>query len=83
VTIKLRNKASRRWINEEPLIEGIQLKRVFVTFLLFPCLVREVLRLPAGKVAFVCYSRSSRSLVCLAWKQYKLAQVLNRNLISE
>ena len=41
-----------------------------------------VLRLPAGKVAFACYSSSSRSsLICLAWEQYKLAQVLNSNLI--
>jgi len=40
--------------------------------------------LPVGKVAFACYSRSSRSsLICLAWEQYKLAQVLNSNLISE
>ena len=34
--------------------------------------------LPVGKVTFACYSSSSRSfLTCLAWKQYKLAQVLN------
>jgi len=37
-----------------------------------------------GKVTFACYSSSSRySLICLAWKQYKLAHVLNSNLISE
>jgi len=39
--------------------------------------------LPVGKVAFACYSSSSRSLICLAWKQYKLVQVFNSNLISE
>jgi len=44
----------------------------------------RVLRLQVGKVAFACYSISSRSsLICLAWEQYKLAQVLNGNLISE
>jgi len=41
------------------------------------------MRLPVGKVAFACYSNSSRSLICVAWKQYKLAQELNSNLISE
>jgi len=45
---------------------------------------RLLLRLPVGKVDFACYSISSRSsLICLAWEQYKLAQVLNSNLISE
>ena len=46
----------------------------------------SVLRLPVGKDAFSCYSSSSRtisSLICLAWEQYKLAQALNGNLISE
>jgi len=43
----------------------------------------SVLRLPVGKVAYACYSISSRSLICLAWEQYKLAQVLSSNLISE
>jgi len=44
----------------------------------------RVLRLQVGKVAFACYSISSRSsLIRLAWEQYKLAQVLNSNLISE
>jgi len=39
--------------------------------------------LSAGKVTFACYSSSSTSsLICLAWEQYKLAQVLNNNLIS-
>ena len=43
----------------------------------------RVLRLPVGKVDFACYSISSRSsLICLAWEQYKLQQVLNSNLIS-
>jgi len=36
-----------------------------------------------GKVTFACYSRSSKSLICLGWEQCKLAQVLNNNLISE
>jgi len=40
--------------------------------------------LPVGKVTVACYSSSSRSsLICSAWKQYKLAQVLNSDLISE
>jgi len=40
--------------------------------------------MPVGKLTFACYSRSSRSaLTCLARKQYKLAQVLNTDLISE
>jgi len=40
--------------------------------------------LPVGKVAFACYSSSSRySLIFLAWEQYKLAQVLKSNVISE
>jgi len=44
----------------------------------------RVLRLPVAKVVFACYSRSSRSfLICLAWQQHKLAQVLNSNLITE
>jgi len=44
----------------------------------------RVLGLPVGKVAFACYSISSiSSLIRLAWEQYKLAQVLNGNLISE
>jgi len=44
----------------------------------------RVLRLPVGKIAFACYSISSRSsLICFAWEQYKLAQVLNSNLISD
>ena len=44
----------------------------------------RVVRLSVGKVAFACYSISSRSsLICLAWEQYKVAQVLNSNLISE
>jgi len=48
------------------------------------CRWGRVPRLPVGKVAFTCYSRSSRSfLICLAWEQYKLAQVLYSNLISE
>jgi len=38
--------------------------------------------LPVGKVTFACYSSSSRTLICLEWQQYKLAQVLNSNLIS-
>jgi len=42
------------------------------------------MRLLVGKVAFACYSSSSRSsLICLAWEQCKLAQVLNSNLISD
>jgi len=42
------------------------------------------MRLPLGKVAFACYSSSSRSsLICLAWEQYKLAQVFNSNLVSK
>jgi len=48
------------------------------------CRWGRVLRLPVGKVAFSCYSVSSRSsLIYLAWEQYKFAQVLNNNLISE
>ena len=46
----------------------------------------RVLRLPVGNGAFSCYSSSSRtisSLIFLAWEQYKLAQALNSNLISE
>jgi len=44
----------------------------------------RVLRLPVGKVAFACCSILSRSsLICWAWEQYKLPQVLNSNLISE
>jgi len=45
----------------------------------------SVLRFPVvGKVAFSCYSSSSRSsLIFPAWEQYNLAQVLNNNLISE
>jgi len=39
--------------------------------------------LPIGKVTFACYSRSPLSLIFLAWEQYKLAQVINSNLISE
>jgi len=39
--------------------------------------------LPIGKVTFACYSRSPMSLIILAWEQYKLAQVLSSNLISE
>jgi len=40
--------------------------------------------LSVGKVAFVCYSSSSKSsLICLAWEQYRLVQVLISNLISE
>jgi len=42
--------------------------------------------LPIGKVTFACYSRSPISLIFSAWEaweQYKLAQVLNSNLISE
>jgi len=40
--------------------------------------------LSVGKVTFACYASSSRSsLICLAWKQNKFAQVLNSNLISE
>jgi len=39
--------------------------------------------LPVGEVSVDCYSSSSRSLICLAWKQYRHAQVLNSNLISE
>jgi len=40
--------------------------------------------LPVGKVTFACYSSSSRSsMICIAWQQYKLAQVLNSDLISE
>jgi len=43
----------------------------------------RVLQLPVGKVGFACYSSSSRSsLIGLAWEQYKLAQVLISNLIS-
>jgi len=35
-------------------------------------------------MTFACYLSSSKSfLICLAWEQYKLAQVLNSNLISE
>jgi len=41
----------------------------------------RVLQFPVGTVAFACYSRSSRSLICLAWEQYKLSQVLNSNPI--
>jgi len=39
VTIKISNRASRGWINQEPLIQGIRPTRVFATFFLFPCLV--------------------------------------------
>jgi len=39
--------------------------------------------LPVGKVTFACYSSSLRSLICLAWEKYKLAQVLNSNLNTE
>ena len=51
----------------------------------FLCLLGvRVLCFSVGKVAFVCYSSSLRSsLICLAWEQNKLAQVLNSNLISE
>jgi len=45
------------------------------------CRWGRVLRLPDGKVAFACYSRSSP--ICSAWEQYTLAQVFNNNLISE
>jgi len=44
----------------------------------------RVLQLPVGKVVFACYSSSSRfSLICLAWEQYNLGQVINSNAISE
>jgi len=46
--------------------------------------VLRILRLPVGKITFVGYSSSLRfSLICLTWDQYKLAQVLNSNLIKE
>jgi len=50
------------------------------------CLSRwgRVLWLPAGKVTFACYSSSLRSSCTnLAWELYKLAHVLNSNLVSE
>jgi len=44
----------------------------------------RVLRLPVVKVTFACYSSSLRyGRTSLAWELYKLAQVLNSNLISE
>ena len=58
----------------------------FCNFWLFPCLVEEEEFCGCQlAVSFnACYSSSSRSsLICLAWEQYKLAQVLNSNLISE
>jgi len=45
--------------------------------------VTRLLWLPVGKVTFACYSSSLRSLICLAWEKYKLAQVLHSILISE
>jgi len=68
------------------LIWGIRPNRAFVIFFLFPYFLSlwgRVQWLPTGKVTFACYSRSPISLRFLAWEQYKLAQVLNSNLISE
>jgi len=60
------------------------LNALLSSFWCFRCRRGRVMRLPVGKVAFACYSSSSRSsLICLAWKQYKRAQVFNSNLISE
>jgi len=42
----------------------------FLIFLLFA----------EGKVSFACYHPN---FICIAWEQYRLAQVLNDNLISE
>jgi len=49
--------------------------------LFFVSLVKSYV-VTVGKVTFACYSSSSRTLICLEWQQYKLAQVLNSNLIS-
>ena len=57
----------------------------FAIFLLFSCFVgEEFCSCQLVKWLLLCYSSSSRSsLICLAWEQYKLAQVLNSNPISE
>jgi len=74
VTIKLSNEASRKL--RTALIYGIRLKRAYVIFAVSLSRMGRVLQLTVGKVAFACYSSSSRSSpICLAWEQYKLAQV--------
>ena len=86
VTIKLRNKASRGCINYKNhwSMRHHTQTRFCHFFAVYLSRWGRVLRLPVGKVALACYSSSSRSsLICLAWEQYKLAQVLNSNLISE
>jgi len=86
VAIKLRSKASRGCI--------VKLRTTNLRHQTHPRLGHffaislsrwgRVLRLPVGRMAFACYLSSSRSsLICLAWEQYKLAQVLNTNLHSE
>jgi len=59
----------------------------FVIFLLLHfslCLWGRGLWLPVGKVNFAClWSSLKSSLNGLAWEQYKLAQVLNSNVVSE
>ena len=83
VTIKLRNKTSCGCIKSTNLRHQTQ-TRFCHFFAVSVSRWGRVLRLPVGKIAFDCYSISSRSsLICLAWDQYKLAQVLNSNLISE
>jgi len=88
VTIKLRNKGPRGWINWKPLIKRHQTQTRVCHFIAFSypflCLCFRVLWLPVGKMTFAGHSRSSRSsLICSAWEQYKLSQVFNSNLISE
>ena len=87
MTIKLRNKASRGWILDKPRTTNLRhsTQTRFCHFL-GVSLSRwwRVLRLPVGKVTFACYSSSSKSsLIRSAWEQYRLAQVLDSNLISE
>jgi len=55
----------------------------YISLSLFLSLWGRVLWSPIVKLTFACYSRSPISLIFSAWDQYKLAQVLNSNLISE
>ena len=74
------------WL-DKPKVSDPNALRAFVISLLFPIslsLRRRLVWLPVGKVTFACYSNSSKSsLICTAFEQYKLEQVLNSNLISE
>ena len=76
MTIKLRNKTPRGWIDRPRTANLRHQHGPFLTVCVLFVSLDRVMWSPFGEVTFGHYLSSSKNLICLAWEQYKLAQIV-------